>query len=288
MSLLRKLSHLVQEPPPKHVFELSEAGVAYSVHGRQGFEAFPVGTLLASPVEDNLLSVDAISSAIRQAAGGNGKKRRPAAVILPDYAVRVSLLDFDSFPAAPEEQLALVRFRIKKTIPFDIESAAVSYWIQPSPHEKKGDKKKADVIAVTVAYEILARYEALFRSAGFLPGEVTPSSLAALELHRQPGAGVIVRLAGHIVTVIAVVGGRIRLFRCLALDDVTDEELLGVLQPTFAYVEDELGEPVTKLWTCGFARPPEGIGIPVEPLRSTLGEVNGFNAGLLGYLESVN
>ena len=33
--------------------------------------------------------------------------------------------------------------------------------------------------AVTVAIEILAKYEALFRAAGFHPGEVTPSSLAA-------------------------------------------------------------------------------------------------------------
>lgn len=284
MSLLRTLSHLVQEPPPKHVFELSEAGVAFSVNGQQGFTEFQPGTLLASPVEDNLLSTDVILSAIQQAGGGNGKKRRPAAVILPDHAVRVSLLDFDSFPTAPEEQLALVRFRVKKTIPFDIEAAAVSYWIQPGT----GGKKKADVVAVTVAYEILARYEALFRNAGFLPGEITPSSLAALELYREPGIAVIVRLAGRIVTVIAVADGKIKLFRCLALDEITDEELLGVLQPTFAYVEDELGQPVNKLLTCGFARAPEGITIPIEPLSSVIGPVSGFNAGLLGYLESVN
>lgn len=283
MTLLRKLSHLVQEPPPRHVFELSEAGVAFSVNGQQGFAEFQPGTLAASPVEDNLLSTDAITSAIKRVGGGN-KKRRPAAVILPDYAVRVSLLDFDSFPTVPEEQLALVRFRVKKTIPFDIDSATVNYWIQPGT----GGKKKADVVAVTVAMEILARYETLFRSAGFQPGEVTTSSLAALELYREPGVAVIVRLSGRIVTVIAVAEGRLKLFRCLALDEVTDEELLGVLQPTFAYVEDELGQPVSKLLTCGFARTPQGITIPVEPLRSRLGQVNGFNAGLLGYLESVN
>jgi type IV pilus assembly protein PilM len=283
MSLLRKLSHLVQEPPPKCVFELSEAGIAFSVNGQQGFAELEPGDLLASPVEDNLLSKDAISSAIQQAAGNN-RKRRQAAVILPDHAVRVTLLDFDSFPTSPEEQLALVRFRVKKTIPFDIDSAAVRYWVQPGT----GGKKKADVIAVVVAHEILARYEALFRSAGFQPGEITPSSLAALELYREPGVAVLVRLAGRIVTVIALADGRLKLFRCLALDEVSDEELLGVLQPTFAYVEDELGQPVNKLLTCGFARTPQGITMPVEPLRSNLGQVDGFNAGLLGYLESVN
>jgi type IV pilus assembly protein PilM len=189
-------------------------------------------------------------------------------------------LDFDSFPTAPEEQMQLVRFRVRKTIPFDIESAAVSYWVQPSASGKS-------VVAVTVAIEILAKYEALFRAAGFHPGEVTTSSLAALQLQREAGVVVVAKLAGHVLTVIAAAEGRLRLFRCLTLDEVTDQELMGVLQPTFAYVEDEVGQPVGKLLVCGFNRAPEGLTVPVEPLRSQLGAVNGFNAGLLGYLESV-
>ena len=97
----------------------------------------------------------------------------------------------------------------------------------------------------------------------------------------------IAKLAGNVLTVMAVADGRLKLFRCLTLDEVTDQELMGVLQPTFAYVEDELGQPVSKLVMCGFGRAPEGITVPVDQLRSKLGSVNGFNAGLLGYLESV-
>lgn len=283
MSLWKKLLHFAQDPAPAHVFELSEAGVAYSANGQQGFAEFPAGTLVASPIEDNIVMAEAASSTLQRIASGGAKKRRPAAVILPDHAVRVSLLDFDAFPNSAEEQAALVRFRVKKTVPFDIESAAVSYWVQPGT----GGKKKADVVAVTVALEILARYEALFRSTGFHPGDITPSSLAALELAREPGVVVVAKLAGRILTVIALADGRVKLFRCLALEEATDEELLGVLQPTFAYVEDELGQPVAKLLTCGFARAPEGVMVPIEPLRSRLGPVNGFNAGLLGYLEAV-
>jgi hypothetical protein len=159
----------------------------------------------------------------------------------------------------------------------------VSYFVQPGT----GGKKKADVVAVTVAFEILARYEALFRSLGFHPGEVTSSSLAALELYQDAGVVVIAKLAGNVVTVMAIADGRLKLFRCLELEEITDEELLGVLHPTFAYVEDELLQPVSKLLLCGFGRAPEGISVPTESLRSRLGSVNGFNAGLLGYLEAV-
>jgi type IV pilus assembly protein PilM len=282
MSLLRSLKNLVLDPPPPYVFELSEAGVAYSANGQQGFAEFPPKTLLASPIEDNILGADAASSTLTKIVGGNSRKARPAAVLLPDHAVRVSLLDFDNFPTNPDEQKSLVRFRVKKTIPFDIESASVNFWVQPG-----GDKKKADVVAVVVTYEILARYEALMRSTGFYPGEVTPSSLAALELYREPGVAVIARLTGRTLTVMAVEGSKLRLFRCLTMDESTDDELMSVLQPTFAYVEDDLGKQVTKLVTCGFARVPDGITLPVEPLRSRIGAVNGFNAGLLGYLEAV-
>jgi type IV pilus assembly protein PilM len=283
MSLWRSITYLVSDPPPSYVFELSEAGVAFSANGQQGFAEFAPGTLVASPLEDNLLKADAASSTLQRITGTSGKKR-PAAVILPDHAVRVTLLDFDTFPASLEEQKALVRFRIKKTIPFDVDSAQVIHWVQPGT----GGKKKAEVVAVVAVLDILARYEALFRSAGYHPGEVTASSLAALELCHEQGMVVIARLTGRILTVMAVLDGILKLFRCLTLDEGTDEELLGVLQPTFAYVEDELGQNVSKLLTCGFARVPEGLSVPAEPLRSRKGAVNGFNAGLMGYMEAVS
>ena len=205
-------------------------------------------------------------------------------MILPDYAARVSLLDFDSFPSSPEEQLPLVRFRVKKTIPFDIDSAAVSYWAQPA--STKAGVKKVEVVAVTVAMEILARYEAVFRTANLYPGEVTTSGLAALNLYGAGGVVVIAKLTGNVLTVMAVDDGQLKLFRCLTIvEDGSDEEILAVLNPTFAYIEDELGQKPEKLVLCGFAKPLEGLNIEMEPLRSHLGTANAYNAGLLGYLE---
>src|SRR4029077_18355702 len=107
MSLLKQISRLVKDPPPEHVFELSEAGIAYARNGETGFQAFEPGVLAVSPVTDNLLQPGVVTSALARIAPPNGNKRRPAAVILPDYAARVSLLDFDSFPSSPEEQLPL-------------------------------------------------------------------------------------------------------------------------------------------------------------------------------------
>jgi type IV pilus assembly protein PilM len=284
MALWKQITHLVKDPAPEHVFELSEAGIAYARNGETGFQTFEPGVLAVSPVADNLLRPDAVASALARIAPPNGAKRRPAALILPDYAARVSLLDFDSFPSSPEEQLPLVRFRVKKTIPFDIDSAAVSYWAQPA--SSKAGVKKVDVVAVTVSYEILARYEAIFRSANLYPGEVTTSGLAALNLYSASDVAVIAKLTGHVLTVMAVADGRLKLFRCLTIEEGSDEEILAVLHPTFAYIEDELGRKPEKLLLCGFAKPPEGLNLEMEPMRSHLGAPNAYNAGLLGYLEA--
>lgn len=284
MALWTKITHLVKDPPPEHVFELSEAGIAFARHGETGFEAFEPGVLAVSPLADNVLRPDMVTAALARIAPPNGAKRRPAAVILPDYTARVSLIDFDSFPSSPEEQLPLVRFRVKKTIPFDIDSAAVSYWAQPAAAKAGG--KKIEVVAVTVAHEILARYEAVFRNANLHPGAITTSGLAALELHPADGVVVIAKLTGSVLTVMAVDEGRLRLFRCLTVEEASDEEILAVLHPTFAYIEDELGQKPGKLVLCGFSQPPQGLNLDMEPLRSRWGSPNAYNAGLLGYLEA--
>lgn len=282
MSILTRVARLVQDPPPSYLFELSESGVAYAQGGQTGFVPFEQGTLVPSPVEDNILRADLVSAVIGKFAQPGSKKRRPAAVILPDYAARVTVLDFDSFPSSAEEQLSLIKFRVKKTIPFDIDSAAVSYFVQPSAN------KRIEVLAVTVAVEVIARYEALFRGAGFHPGVVTTSTLAALNLYRGDGVAVFAKRAGLTLTVVVISGQAIKLFRCVMLEEGSEEEIVSVLHPTFAYVEDELSAPVASIVTCGVS--PEaltGLGCKVEPLRGRMGAPAPFSAGLMGYLELI-
>ncbi len=159
----------------------------------------------------------------------------------------------------------------------------MSYYVQPS-----SGSKKVEVLAVTMAFDIVARYEALFRAAGFHPGEVTTSSLAALNLYRGEGVAVVAKLSGQVLTVTVLSGNTIKLFRCVRLEGLDDGELLAILHPTFAYVEDELASPVRKLILCGFPHGvPAELRCEVEPLRSRMGAPGEYNAGLLGYLESV-
>src|SRR5579864_2226481 len=148
------------------------------------FRALSPGVISVSPLRDNLLEPDQLAQAVRGMVPQNGgRKRRDAALILPDACARVSVLDFDNFPSDPKEQLPLVRFRIKKSVPYDVESAALSYRAQPSG----GSEKRFDVVVTVAPVEIVSRYEAPFRAASIEPGLVTVSALAALELVNEKG-----------------------------------------------------------------------------------------------------
>jgi type IV pilus assembly protein PilM len=278
------LASLFQDPPPAYAIELSEAGIAIadvSKAPQTEFRPLTPGTISVSPLRDNILMPDELAAAVRAVVPANGK-RKDMALILPDYCARVAVLDFDNFPTDTKEQLSLVRFRLKKSVPFDVESAAVGYWAQSAGNGK------LDVIAAVAPLEIIARYEAPFRAAGMNPGFVTTSALAMLSLVEGRQVTVIAKLSGKILTLMVLNGGILKLIRCIEFGDLT-----GDLYPTFAYVEDQLGAQAQILLLCGFGAETEErqrqfqkeLGIPVEAVRSAAGIPGETHAGLIGYLQ---
>ena len=284
----------LKDPPPTHAFELSEMGISFvrlAEPSGTSFTPFDPGVLMVSPIHDNIQQSLVVENQILSIAPPNGHRKRRAALILPDYCARIAVLDFDNFPSDPEEQLALLRFRMKKSVPFDVDSAVLSYVVQPRGREGA----KIEVLAAVMASEIVGRYEAPFRAAGFHPGMVTTSSLAALNLMTPDHITMLVKLSGRILSVLVLDRSAVRLARCVELDGTRIEEIESVLHPTVAYIEDELKDKPKRLSLCGFGsesvefaqRWQDEWGVSVEPLRSRFGTPGRNNAGLLGYLESV-
>jgi type IV pilus assembly protein PilM len=294
MSLLDSLSVVLQNPPPSMVFELSEAGVALARLGPKtelDFRPLKPGALALSPLKDNVMIPDDLSQAVREMAPRNGKSKskRDVALILPDYSVRVAVLDFDTLPSDSKEQLALIRFRLRKSVPFDVESAAISYYPQP------GAGKKFDVVVAMAPLEVISPFEAPFRAAGLNPGLVTTSALAALNLVEAGGITVVAKVTGATLTVMVLEQGRLKLVRCLEVRANDIAEIGADLYPTFIYVEDNFGAKAERLLLCGFGERMETarsqfhgeLGVEVEPVRSPLTTPGENDAGLLGYLSSV-
>lgn len=294
MSLLNRLQNLFDDPPPPLVFEISETGLAWATttgrNAKMGFIPLDPSVLAITPVQDNVAQPEILGEAIRKAIAESGVRRKEAALILPDYCARIAVLDFESFPSDPHEQLSLVRFRMRKTVPFDLEAASIGFHarVVATP------RKHYEVVAAAAAAGIVPHYEAPFRAAGLTPGFSTLSSLAAIDLLPPEGINVGVKLGGRVLAITIAQERRLKLLRCVELDDVTLDEVMSVLFPTFAFAEDELPDRPARVLLSGFDSLAEPLrqqceaelNVPAEPLRAARAAPGATNAGLLGYLQA--
>ncbi len=193
-----------------------------------------VPSLRAGNVVDRVAVIAALRSAVGSLAAG---KARDLTLIVPDSAVRVLLLDFDSLPADAEDALPVVRFRLTKLLPFNPELAEVSYQVM-SQHSRM-----LQVLAVAIPNEVLAEYESVVREAGFEPGAVLPSTLAVAAALDESGqlAALLVNGSEFSVTTAIVRRGEILLHRTLELKSDSMAEAAGAvaLEPATVAVASE-------------------------------------------------
>ena len=160
----------------------------------------------------NIVDQTAVAAAVRRAldgvAAGGRERSRDVTVVVPDAAARVLFLDFDELPSKSVEALPVVRFRLKKLLPFDADHAMVSYQIMSSK------KDSVQLLAVAMPKDVLEEYESAVLAAGYLPGAVLPSTLAALAGLEEDAAPVLVvnASAGAVTTAITQ-GGTLLLHR---------------------------------------------------------------------------
>lgn len=153
----------------------------------------------------NIADKTAVTSAVRRAldaVAGTGRERlRDVTVVVPDSSVRVLFVDFDQLPSKAVEALPVVRFRLKKLLPFDADEAMVSYQVMSSR------KDSVKLLAVAMPKAVLEEYESVVLAAGYLPGAVLPSTLAALATLDELTAPVLVVNAGTGAVTTAIVEG---------------------------------------------------------------------------------
>ena len=174
------------------------------------------GLVLPGLKAGNLPERPAVAAALRRAldsiAARGADRSRYLTLILPDACVRVLLLDFETLPSKPAEALPVVRFRLKKLLPFDVEHALVSFQTMSS------ERSLLRVLAVAIPQEVLAEYEALVTDAGMQPGVVLPSTLAALAgLDPANPTALVLNVSSGAVTTAIVQSGILLLHRSVEL-----------------------------------------------------------------------
>ncbi len=160
--------------------------------------------------------VRALKNALEQVGGRNG----PLTLVIPDTAVRILFLDFDSLPSKPAEAIPLIRFRLRKMVAFEVDEAAIGYQAMPGAAGIR-------VIASALPKTVLQEYENMVREAGFEPGVVLPSTLATLGMVMDDHPALVVKANSQAVTTAIVRGQEVLLYRTqeLAAPAATPEEI---------------------------------------------------------------
>ncbi len=183
-------------------------------------EGAVLGGLKAGNLVDRTRVVAAIREALDSVAVRGGDRSRYLTIVVPDSAARVLLLDFDELPSKTIEALPVIRFRLKKLLPFDADSAAVSYQVMST------DRGVYRVLAAAMPHEVLEEYESAVTAAGYLPGAVLPSTLASLAgLDEQETAALVVNISSGCVTTAIVNGGVLLLHRTL---ETSERNMAGI------------------------------------------------------------
>ena len=235
---------------PPAAIELSPEGVlAAALPGPvYAFSSLPPGALLPGIGEPNIRAAEAVSEAIRSALNQVSPRTRSVSLILPDTVVRIFMLDFDSLPARPAEALPVLRMRLRKMVPFDVEHAGVSYQVLTQ------QKNEWKVLTAVLPGAILAEYEAAVRAAGYEPGAVLPSSLAALEAVDSMEAVLAANLSPLALTTSITNGSDLLLHRTLDLPEnpaLRLSEIQRGIAVAAAYFEDKLQAPARTLQYSG-------------------------------------
>jgi type IV pilus assembly protein PilM len=207
------------------------------------------GMVVPDLMEANLRDGSAIRQAIASTLGSLGARTKDVIAILPDSAVRVVLLDFETLPAKPEEAEAVVRFRLKKSLPFDPDDARVSYHAQTATTGIRA-------VAAVVLKSVLEEYESAFRDAGYSPGVVMPSMLAALGAADAERPTLVLKVDARTISLAILDQEQLLLFRTLENVrgvTITGDQLAEEVYPSVVFFQDTYNLNIERIYIAGLA-----------------------------------
>jgi type IV pilus assembly protein PilM len=214
----------------------------------------------------NILDPAAVAAAVGRALARVGGARH-VALVVPDAVAKVSLVRFDQVPAKPADLDALLRWNLRKSLPFKPEDAQVAYGDGISV---EGGGR--EFVVAAARRDLIAEYEGVCSVAGAHAGVVDLATFNLINLQlASPGGGgdwLLVHLAVDYVTIAIVRDRALIFYRHRGADG--DESLADLVHQTAMYYEDRLsGRGFGRVLVAGASHGPDGTA-GAEGLRRSL------------------
>ncbi len=207
------------------------------------------GSLAPDLTENNLRERSDVLRSLGDTLRTVSGRSRDVIAVLPDAAVRVVLLDFETLPTKPEEAEGVVRFRLKKSLPFDVDKARVSYQAQTSGAGVR-------VIAAVSLMTVIEEYESAFREAGYVPGIVLPSMLAALGAVEAQRPTMVIKVDARTTSIAIMEQEQLLLFRTIENArgvKITGDELAEEVYPSVVFFQDTYQLNLERIYVAGLS-----------------------------------
>lgn len=199
-------------------------------------EPLPEGALVPSLVAANVHNRAAVLATLERVLERVGRPRR-VGLVVPDVVAKVSLVRFEQVPARIEDLDRLVRWQIRKTAPFPVEEAQVSY----AAGQAAADGQ--EFVVSMARRDVVLEYEELCAGRGAQAGIVDLATFnvvnAVLAGPAPPTADwLLVNVAPDCATIAILRGPHPIFFRNRSVD--TDGTLADLVHQTAMYYEDRL------------------------------------------------
>ena len=223
-----------------------------------GVRELPFGALAPSPNKSNIADTSVVRQTIVEVSERVGNSGGRVGLLIPDVAVRVALLQFETLPANPRQAETLVLWKMREYLPYAPEEARLSYQVvgkQPGSLE---------ILSVAVRGSVLAEYEAVMAGINGGPALVLPATVALLPLLPEDAGGqLLLHLCPGSLTAVVMASNRVRYWRTRSLegDAASNAEEVGrEAARVLATCQDNLGVQVQNVWYCARPQPPAAVG----------------------------
>ena len=269
----------LQSPAPDVAVDIGLGRVSaarLSWHGRSAsvaahaVEALAPGAVVPALAAPNMPDVALVARAVRDAVGKLGGRVRRTALVIPDSVVKVSLIRFEQVPSRTADLLELVRWQMRKSVPFPMEQAVVSF----SAGARHADGGQEFVVS-TARRDIIEEYEAACAQAGLHAGLVDIATFSVINGVLAGGAPpsadwLLVHTTRASTTLAVLRGGDVIYFRNRA--EEAEGTIADDVHQTAMYYEDRLeGAGFSRVLLTGGAGASDGIGALRRNLEERLG-----------------
>jgi type IV pilus assembly protein PilM len=201
-------------------------------------EPLPPGAVVPALNAANIVDRKAVSGALATVFERLGARPKRVALAVPDSVAKVSLLRFEKVPSRPRDLEALIAWQVRKTAPFRVEDAQISF----NPSLKTPDGA-TEFVVVMARKDIVREYEAACEDAGAQAGIVDLTTLNVINAvlagsQRPTDDWLLVHVTPEDATMAILRGDALVFFRNRIADG--EAGLADLVHQTAMYYEDRL------------------------------------------------